>query len=139
MPALNYHIQFAPKVESGEKLHTIRTLRKVPIVAGDTLFHFTGMRTKACRRLGVSVCSSANQIDIIARPETDRHGCTDAVFSVFLQMSQGGGQRRLNNAEITALAKADGFTSAAGFFGWFLKDTEHFTGLLIKWPAINPF
>jgi len=51
MPALNFQKQFAPKVEARLKRQTIRALRKRPIKKGDMLYLYTGMRTKACRRL----------------------------------------------------------------------------------------
>lgn len=130
MPALSYNQQFAPAVQAGDKLQTIRAMRKVPIKAGDTLFHFTAMRTKACRRLGVSSCQSANQIDILRW--NDQRG-------VFLQDSPGGGQRRLTNKEIETLATADGFPDVETFYAWFVTNNTHFTGQLIKWPTINPF
>jgi hypothetical protein len=132
MPALSYHAQFAQAVEAGQKLQTIRAMRKVPVKAGDTLYHYTGMRTKACRKLGVSFCQSANQIDIF----------TGRFCAVFLQMSPGGGQHRLTNYEITALAKADGFSSRVDFLKWFGKDCadlHHFSGQLITWASITPF
>jgi len=138
MPALNYHARFAPLVESGEKLQTIRAMRKIPIKPGDDLYHFTGMRTKACRRLGGSTCAEALQIDIIRTP--------GGVRAVFLQMCNGGSQRRIGNKEIEALAKADGFPDVDSFWTWFtgddpLPESHHvpFHGQLIKWPQIFPF
>jgi len=130
MPALNYHKQFAPAIEAGQKLQTIRAMRKVPVKAGDTLYHYTGMRTKACRLLGVSTCQSANQIDII-RWAGNR--------AVFLQDCPGGGQRRLTNMEILDLATKDGFKHTDTFFDWFVSDNHHFTGQLITWSEITPF
>lgn len=130
MPALNYHKQFAPLVESGAKLQTIRAMRKVPIKQGETLYHFTGMRTKYCRRLGVSTCSSALGIDIIRTP---------AIRAVYLQVGPGGGQYRMQNTEIADLAKKDGFPDLDTFWNWFTNSSTHFTGQLIAWPVINPF
>ncbi len=130
MPALSYHKQFAPAVEAGQKLQTIRALRKVPVKLGDTLYHYTGMRTKACRRLGVSTCQSANQIDII-RWKGQR--------GVFLQDCPGGGQRRLGNIEMSVLAITDGFPDVDAFYAWFIANTGHFTGQLITWSEITPF
>ena len=132
MPALNYHSCFSARVQSGEKLQTIRAQRKVTIKPGDTLYHFTGMRTKACRRLGVSICKDALNIDIIR---------TEQVKAVFLQMCNGGSQRRIGNAEILAIATADGFADVDSFWTWFTGDAttkpRHFHGQLIKWPEIN--
>jgi hypothetical protein len=130
MPALSYHKQFAPAVEAGRKLQTIRAMRKVPIKPGDTLYHYTGMRTKACRRLGVSTCRSANQIDIIR---------WNGQRGVFLQDCPGVGQRRLGNIEISVLAIKDGFPDVDSFYAWFISENFHFTGQLITWESITPF
>jgi hypothetical protein len=129
MPALNYHPCFAARVQSGEKLQTIRATRKVPIKPGEILYHYTGMRTKACRCLGISKCSSVLGIDIISV-------CSRAVC---LQVGPGGGQRRLCNAEIEALALADGFATVENFWAWFTTGTGCFTGHLIQWHEISPF
>ena len=43
-------------MESGAKPCTIRAPRKRPIHVGDTLYLYTGMRTKACRRLCTVTC-----------------------------------------------------------------------------------
>jgi hypothetical protein len=130
MPALSYHKQFAPAVEAGRKLQTIRAMRKVPIKPGDTLYHYTGMRTKACRRLGVSTCRSANQIDIIR---------WNGQRGVFLQDCPAITQRRLSNEEIRELAYRDGFASDVDFYAWFISENAHFTGQLITWTSIFQF
>ena len=129
MPALSYHKQFASLVQSGDKLQTIRATRKVPIVAGDRLYHFTAMRTKHCRRLGVSTCSSVLEIDIISV----------RTRAVCLQVGPQGGQRRLCNEEIEKLALDDGFENVESFWAWFTTTTDYFTGHLIQWSSITPF
>ena len=55
MPALNFRAEFADAVERGEKCQTIRAYRKDGRnpKPGDTLHLYTGMRTRACRRLAV--------------------------------------------------------------------------------------
>ena len=64
MPALNFQEQFAAAVESGEKRQTIRSERKRPIKVGDTLYLYTGMRTKRCRKLGSAGCVGIEEIRI---------------------------------------------------------------------------
>jgi len=64
MPALNFHKQFAPAVEDGSKRQTIRALRKHPIRSGDHLYHYTGMVTKACRKLREDIATEAVHIEI---------------------------------------------------------------------------
>ena len=52
MVAYNFQSQFAPLVESGEKRQTFRVLGKRRHARpGDSLQLYTGMRTKACRKL----------------------------------------------------------------------------------------
>ena len=56
MPSLNFQERFAEMVERGEKRQTIRRVRKRPIDRSDTLYLYTGMRTKSCRLLKVASC-----------------------------------------------------------------------------------
>lgn len=125
MPSLNYTL-FLDKVIDGTKPHTIRALRKMPIKIGDDLSHFTGMRTKACRRL---------------RPNTN---CTAAVrisiFSCRERVILGPGSRfypwgSLGKSQILDLALRDGFGNDYDFFRFFeapAGDTE-WRGQLIEW------
>ena len=64
MPLLNYRPQFAPLVESGDKRQTIRAFRKRLIKPGDRLYHYTGLRTKQCRKLLESDCATTDRIKI---------------------------------------------------------------------------
>lgn len=65
MPALNFQKQFADKIKNGEKLQTIRALRKRPFVIGDVLYLYTGMRTKNCVKLGKTYCIDIAYVEII--------------------------------------------------------------------------
>lgn len=120
MPALNFKKQFAVLVESGKKKQTIRELRadgRNP-KPGQTLFLYTGMRTKSCKKLGEAVCSQAWPIYI------DKHdnGCVD----IFVSGNQ------LSQDEIDKLSFADGFDNADDFVSFFSKRIP-FSGYLIKW------
>jgi len=53
MPAYNFKKEFAYLVETGQKLQTIREVRKRKTALGDKIFLYSGMRTKACRLLGM--------------------------------------------------------------------------------------
>lgn len=122
MPALNFKKQFAPMVESWEKLHTIRARRKDgrDPKAGQTLYLFTGMRTTSCRKLGESVCKETIPVTI----EKD-------LYTII-------GTKQLNAAEELSLAKADGFENLSDFYDFF--DKTHglpFYGFLIKWDKPN--
>lgn len=58
MPALNYQKELAPKILSGEKPFTLRDHRKDgrdPKI-GETLFMFTGQRSKQCKKFAERRC-----------------------------------------------------------------------------------
>jgi hypothetical protein len=64
MPAINFKKEFAEKVKDGSKRQTIRPVRKNPIKKGDTLYLYTGMRTKNCRKLKDVICKDVQKIKI---------------------------------------------------------------------------
>ena len=118
MPALNFQKQFAPLVESGEKRQTIRAYRKDgrDPKPGDTLYLYTGMRTKACRKIGEVKCKDAERIHIwVANMAVgDRHGST--------------------GSQCNAMAVADGFADFGEMLKWFEKTHGlPFEGVLIRW------
>lgn len=113
MPAFNFQPRFADMVESGQKRQTIRKTLRGKV--GDTVYLYTGQRTKQCRKLGegriVSIQSISIQRDV-----------------VFL------GDRLLSAQDNNFLASADGFADSAEMFDWF--ETVHglpFDGFLYKW------
>lgn len=125
MPSLNFTV-FLDKVANGSKPHTIRALRKVPIKVGDDLSFFTGMRTKACRRLRVNTpCTAAVPISI----------GSDVGYVLLGEGSRFYRAGVLTPAQIDALARQDGFSSARHFFAFFArgKGGDVFQGQLIEW------
>ncbi len=117
MPSLNFQPRFAPLVESGEKTQTIRAYRKDgrdPKV-GDTLYLYTGMRTKKCRKLGEGVVKSVRTFEI--KPPGF---VVDGKF--------------LGLREARKIAQDDGFEDAIEMAVWFAKfHGLPFAGLLIRW------
>ena len=117
MPALNYQKQFADDVESGKKRQTVRAFRKDgrDPKPGQTLFHYTGMRTKACRKLREDECKSTIPISI------DTHIIAfDGV--------------PLSWTEMEKTARADGFESFYDLRDFFWENHGlPFNGLLIEW------
>lgn len=116
MPAFNFMQRFVKKVESGEKTHTIRAMRKRRIRQGDMLHLYTGMRQKGCRLLMRVPCTRVEQIEINAK--------TSAMVSI------DGVPLDLDERE--ALAKRDGFS------GWdemleFWEGRLPFEGQIIHW------
>ncbi len=125
MPAFNFKPQFADDVESGKKPQTIRAERKdgrVPCKVGDTITLYTGMRTKACRKLGVGKCTGVTPVSIHEYPAG-----TPQLFIA--------GAMILNEDDF---AQADGFENSAEFYKFF-EDTHGlpFRGWLIEWELCS--
>ena len=114
MVAINFSAQFADCVERGEKRQTIRRGKKCK--PGDTLQLYTGMRTKACRKLRVAVCKDVTYV-----------GLTKAGVSL--------GDVRKFPRDIDEFARLDGFKDYAEMWAWFSKcyETNSFTGYVIRW------
>lgn len=117
MPALNFLKRFAPLIESETKRQTIRPRRKDcrNPQPGQTLYLYTGMRTKYCRKLKEAKCTESVPIAFEGR------NVTIGFYS-------------LNAAQKGVLALADGFTC----FDELLEFIEKlhklpFYGFLIKW------
>ncbi len=117
MPALNFKAQFADAVERREKRQTIRAPRKDgrDPKPGDVLHLYTGMHTKACRRLGAGICLEVTPVTIT---ETDIR--YDGAW--------------LGPDALYNFAKADGFTGTEELAKWFEKvHGLPFHGLMIRW------
>ena len=102
MPAYNFKKEFADAVACKLKRCTIRRRRKRPTGAGDTLYHYTGMRTKNCRKLLQIVCEKVTPLEIVA-----------------FELKING--RYANDKEKIQLAERDGFDSVGAFFTFFHK------------------
>jgi hypothetical protein len=118
MPSLNFKRQFAAAVESGAKTQTIRAMRKSPILTGDKLHLFTGMRTAKCRKLAEATATMVREISI----------------------NESGVKldgTALAPASIEKLAKADGF-GTVDEFRQFFRETHGFPfrGQLIQWGEV---
>jgi len=121
MPALNFQKQFADKVKKGEKLQTIRAIRKRPFVRGDVLYLYTGMRTKNCVKLGESYCIDIADVEIIDKENVKVDGML------------------LNRFMRDELASNDGFKNYYEMAEWFSKiHGLPFSGQLIKWQKVSP-
>lgn len=121
MSALNFMKQFAGPVERREKRQTIRAKNSGHAV-GRPIQLYTGMRTKACRKLvGVDpVCTSIE-------PVTIPNGASLIVNRMKI------GDRMLSPVECIDMAHADGFASYLDFCNFFRTDAGHFEGFLIRW------
>lgn len=120
MSALNFLARHAPAVESGAKCQTVRQRRKHPIVEGETLYLFTGMRTPACRRLRTTQCTLVRDINVTR-----------------------GGTLKLDGTALSR-ADADAFAVSDGLPDWTaLRDFLEaqyglpFRGVVIYWPCVD--
>lgn len=119
MVAYNFKACFAPLVESGKKRQTIRAEGKRRHARpGDRLQLYTGMRTKACRKLlnPEPECTSSQPIEIHSRLKM----LIDDIPQTLTEMRQ--------------VALNDGFESLEAFHDFF--ESVHgfpFKGKLIKW------
>jgi len=115
MPAINFKRKFTAPVASGKKRQTIRKRRKRPILKGDTLYLYSGMRTKQVLKLRDAKCIAVLPIVI-----------TKSLVTLDSKV--------LNIGEIDRLAKLDGFTTTEAFFQFFSDNYDFpFTGEVIKW------
>lgn len=101
MPAYNYKARFADDVENLRKRQTVRLKRQRPTKPGDTLYHYTGMRTKTCRKLLEIKCKSVTPVDL------DENG------NLWVD------NKLLTIDETVAFAQADGFDGLNQFFDFF--------------------
>ena len=115
MPALNFNLRFADAVENGTKAQTIRAPRKRPFKVGDTLYLYTGMRTKWCRKLGEGQCVGVCPIII---------DWNDLIVDGV----------EWYKAAAHEMANQDGFANYEEMADWFnLHHGLPFTGVLIQW------
>jgi hypothetical protein len=116
MALLGYQAWKADKVESGECTQTIRARRKNPVKVGETLYHYRGLRTKAARKILVSVCKET--------------------FSLSLQVSKDGKTALWSAPEaddIAKVARRDGFADVKAMPEWFLTNHDIKSGGGIYW------
>ena len=116
MVAYNFQAQFAPAVERGEKLQTIRAEGKRRHARpGETVQLYTGMRRPGCRLLRTGTCHTSTYCAIY------ENGITLGNFPAI---------------GLDEFARADGFRDFDHMKQWF-RDTHGlpFTGRLIAWHA----
>lgn len=109
MPSLSFQKEFATPILARAKRHTIRAVSLKPrarvIRLGDTLYLFTGMRTKFCRRIGAAVCTDIKPIELDLLSE---------------RVNISGRPSILRSDAIDGFAKSDGFEDWAALkaFWW---------------------
>ena len=125
MGLYNFKKRFAPFVLDGSKRHTIRAKRAHPDKPGNPVHLYTGLRTKAAKLLGRSICVRIEEIRI----SEDQH-----VFVNFEMLSAD---------EKNALAYCDGFRSRGVSHAFeemmeFWEGRLPFVGDIIHWQRLAP-
>ena len=121
MPALNFKEQFVQPIILGMKPGTIRQERKQPIKVGDTLYLFTGMRTKNCRKFMTAECKAVYPI-VINQTASKRFVCIDGM--------------QLGDNSLAEFVFDDGFSSVDEFFDFFIDQYGlPFRGHWIVWKT----
>lgn len=134
MVAYSFQPRFVGPILLGTKRQTIRGHRRRHARPGEALQLYTGMRTKACRKILVEdpVCESVTPIRLTFHRQ-------NGPYTWWLD------DKRLNKSEMHQLALADGFTGEHSGFAardmsdfWFERhgaagDDLDFEGVLIRW------
>lgn len=127
-PLLSFTV-FKEKILSGEKIQTIRKMRKYPIKEGDKLYLYWHCRQKDCEKLGESVCVDEQRINMSIIDQNELCVLLD-------QKCFGCGWRRLTFKELWKLAIDDGFDSIDDMKNWFKKTHSNLDGeefQVIRW------
>ncbi len=121
MVAYSFKPRFAPKIAAGDKTQTIRAPRSGRgrhARPGEALQLYTGMRTKACAKIGDSTCARVEPALIMPRKG--------------VALDAG----KLRARELDEFARADGFEDFEDMSAFW--ETQHpeaavFLGVLICW------
>lgn len=124
MTTLNFYRRFAPLVEARIKRQTIRADKHSRYAVGTTLQLYTGLRTKAVRKLVAIDPVVVENVYIAVRPD-------------YLTLG-GPGYPKM---DIDEFAQLDGFADYRDMVAWFQETYEQhsFVGRCIRWawPAVQ--
>ncbi len=155
MPAYSFQQHFVPYVADGSKPHTIRQRRKKGFAKkGDTVYLYSGLRTKWCKKIREEVCTRSVTIIITS---TDIYICSfrlsdQQVQEVMDELNSGKNidwlASPLSKQQRNRLAWRDGFRyeptgiNSIGNFEmmirWWRKTHElPFIGDIIYWKMKN--
>ena len=124
MVALNFQRQFAARIARGAKVQTIRAPRRGgrDPQPKDRLQLYTGMRTKACRKIGDAVCLNVVPIEIHAER---------------IVLGHGAARSTLEGPYLEWFARLDGFESWAACRAFFEGRGLPFRGNVILWHRLE--
>lgn len=131
MNCFSFQTRFVEPILAGTKDQTIRASRKVPPKIGGPMHLFTGMRTKACKRIAAVTCTEILKIEI-----------SPFYFGGYVQLRAANdllaSLRR--ESDLLAFARRDGFGSWQELCDFWQK--RHgallFRGEVYRWEALAP-
>ncbi len=147
MALLGYQKRFAEEVMTGVKRNTIRMKRKHPIKPGETLYHYTGLRTKHSYKLLESKCLFVFEVTIENSDVLfDKSNITDTevmehannfladLYCTALLIGKPKTKKAALRICLDAFAQNDGFEDFDCMKQWFNKTHGlPFTGDFIRW------
>ena len=127
MSLLGFKRFLVPMITRGEpwwKLGTNRALRKNPIQKGDILHFYTGLRTKSCEYLGVTLCSCQYKFMMHLSQKKPRishygHQNLPPYWNDYCRSKPN--PYRWPRRMLAELAITDGFNSTEEMWEWFRK------------------
>jgi hypothetical protein len=108
MPLIGFKKQFAEAVKSGVKSQSIRPIGNRKYKVGDTLFAYSGLRTKYCKKLGEFKITEVGNLYFFFEQD-----------SLLFPVVNGNA---LHSTEREKFAKQDGFDSWMEMRDWFVKE-----------------
>lgn len=116
---LGFRKQFAPKILDGSKKFTIRNPRRRSPKIGETLYMYTGLRTKAASLItSEHTLNGVQKVDIFIENQVYTENKTKGKYSIGITI----GGRSLDLVEINYFVKCDGFENLADFRDYWIKE-----------------
>jgi hypothetical protein len=126
---LGFKKKFAPKIINGSKIHTVRNFRKVKPKLGETLYMYTGLRTRNCEL--ITNKETLKGIDIV-RIYISHVSCE---IWINIEYKDQNSNNKLNLQQMEEFAINDGFDDLPDFIKWWMDgyNLVDFRGNLLHW------
>lgn len=130
---LGFKAQFAQAILDGTKTQTIRAVSAKPKahvpVVGETLYLYTGLRTKQCRHLRDEICRETFLIRLSYNPNCFGKPSWRMEVPYSKKNPNSNGSLYLSEAQCDMLAVRDGFGSASQMMAWFYKEHQELVSM----------
>lgn len=122
---LGYKKRFVDPIKIGTKVHTMRKPRKVKPKIGETLYMYTGLRTKHCEFItDKEKLHGVQQVRIVIQrtPSGGKRPGRGLIYTYKMQLAVDG--RKLEDKEVSRFVKFDGFADVADFCQFWFTGTK---------------